>query len=344
MSIPILSKLWSLPLVAGAISFVLFSDSAAASANGEQLETLPATVSPHGERMPPLTPASGAEAPDTLRVAFVGDVLLDRGVRRAIERDGVDALFAPEVDSLFRSCHCVVANLECPATKVRQAIHKRFIFRGEPEWLDALRRHGVTHLNLANNHTMDQGRKGLMDTRQNVVRYGMTPFGMDSTADAACRPLLLSEAPRRVWIFTTLRVMSENWPYLPNRPSVCECTIDTLAARIARLRRREPRAVIIAMLHWGLEHDTLPTRRQRIEARRLVAAGADCLVGHHTHTAQPVEWIGGRPVFYGIGNFIFDPTRPLNAAALLVRMDVTRDTVRYRLHPVHIDDCTPRLR
>ncbi len=344
MSIPILSKLWFLPLVAGAISFVLFSDSAAASANGEQLETLPATVSPHGERMPPLTPASGAEAPDTLRVDFVGDVLLDRGVRRAIERDGVDALFAPEVDSLFRSCHCVVANLECPATKVRQAIHKRFIFRGEPEWLDALRRHGVTHLNLANNHTMDQGRKGLSDTRQNVVRYGMTPFGMDSTADAACRPLLLSEAPRRVWIFTTLRVMSENWPYLPDRPSVCECTIDTLAARIARLRRREPRAVIIAMLHWGLEHDTLPTRRQRIEARRLVAAGADCLVGHHTHTVQPVEWIEGRPVFYGIGNFIFDPTRPLNAAALLVRMDVTRDTVRYRLHPVHIDGCTPRLR
>ncbi len=344
MSIPILSKLWSLPLVAGAISFVLLSDSAAASANGEQLETLSENVSPHSERMPPLTPASGAEAPDTLRVAFVGDVLLDRGVRQAIERDGVDALFAPEVDSLFRSCHCVVANLECPATKVRQAIHKRFIFRGEPEWLDALRRHGVTHLNLANNHTMDQGREGLMDTRQNVVRYGMTPFGMDSTADAACRPLLLAEAPRRVWIFTTLRVMSENWPYLPNRPSVCECTIDTLAARIARLRRREPRAVIIAMLHWGLEHDTLPTRRQRIEARRLVVAGADCLVGHHTHTAQPVEWIGGRPVFYGIGNFIFDPTRPLNAAALLVRMDVTRDTVRYRLYPVHIDDCTPRLR
>ena len=344
MSIPILSKLWSLPLVAGAISFVLLSDSAAASANGEQLETLSENVSPHSERMPPLTPASGAEAPDTLRVAFVGDVLLDRGVRRAIERDGVDALFAPEVDSLFRSCHCVVANLECPATKVRQAIHKRFIFRGEPEWLDALRRHGVTHLNLANNHTMDQGRKGLSDTRQNVVRYGMTPFGMDSTADAACRPLLLSEAPRRVWIFTTLRVMSENWPYLPNRPSVCECTIDTLAARIARLRHREPRAVIIAMLHWGLEHDTLPTRRQRIAARRLVAAGADCLVGHHTHTAQPVEWIGGRPVFYGIGNFIFDPTRPLNAAAWLVRMDVTRDTVRYRLHPVHIDGCTPRLR
>ena len=285
-----------------------------------------------------------ATPPDTLRVAFVGDVMLDRGVRQSIERHGVDALFAPEIDSLFRRCGRVVANLECPATRIRRPVHKRFIFRAEPEWLAGLRRHGVTHLNLANNHTMDQGREGLRDTRQQVLRHGMTPFGMDSTADAACRPLLLAESPRRVWVFTSLRVPSENWAYLPDRPSVCECTIDTLAVHIARLRRREPQAVIVAMLHWGLEHDTLPTRRQRIAARRLVAAGADCLVGHHTHTAQPVEWIGGRPVFYGIGNFIFDPTRPLNAAAWLVRMDVTRDTVRYRLHPVHIDGCTPRLR
>ena len=284
-----------------------------------------------------------ATPPDTLRVAFVGDVMLDRGVRQSIERHGVDALFTPEIDSLFRRCGRVVANLECPATRIRRPVHKRFIFRAEPEWLAGLRRHGVTHLNLANNHTMDQGREGLRDTRQQVLRHSMTPFGMDSTADAACRPLLLAESPRRVWIFTSLRVPSENWAYLPDRSSVCECTIDTLAMHIARLRRREPQAVIVAMLHWGLEHDTLPTRRQRIAARRLIAAGADCLVGHHTHTAQPSEWVQGRPIFYGLGNFIFDPVRPLNAAAWLLRMDVTRDTIHYRLHPIRIIDCTPRL-
>ena len=271
-----------------------------------------------------------ATPPDTLRVAFVGDVMLDRGVRQSIERHGVDALFTPEIDSLFRRCGRVVANLECPATRIRRPVHKRFIFRAEPEWLAGLRRHGVTHLNLANNHTMDQGREGLRDTRQQVLRHSMTPFGMDSTADAACRPLLLAESPRRVWIFTSLRVPSENWAYLPDRSSVCECTIDTLA-------------IIVAMLHWGLEHDTLPTRRQRIAARRLIAAGADCLVGHHTHTAQPSEWVQGRPIFYGLGNFIFDPVRPLNAAAWLLRMDVTRDTIHYRLHPIRIIDCTPRL-
>ena len=59
-----------------------------------------------------------ATPPDTLRVAFVGDVMLDRGVRQSIERHGVDALFAPEIDSLFRRCGRVVANLvsRCSAT------------------------------------------------------------------------------------------------------------------------------------------------------------------------------------------------------------------------------------
>ena len=284
-----------------------------------------------------------ATPPDTLRVAFVGDVMLDRGVRQSIERHGVDALFAPEIDSLFRRCGRVVANLECPATRIRWPVHKRFIFRAEPEWLAGLRRHGVTHLNLANNHTMDQGREGLRDTRQQVLRHGMTPFGMDSTADAACRPLLLAESPRRVWIFTSLRVPSENWAYLPDRPSVCECTIDTLAVRIARLRRREPQAVIVAMLHWGLEHDTLPTRRQRIAARRLIAAGADCLVGHHTHTAQPSEWVQGRPVFYGLGNFIFDQSRPLNTRACLVRLRLTNRSATVETLPIEIRHCVPWL-
>ena len=280
---------------------------------------------------------------DTLRIAFVGDVLLDRGVRKVVERHGPDILFAKEIDSVFGYCNRVVANLECPVTHLRAPVNKRFIFRGEPEWLEALCRHGITHLNMANNHTMDQGRNGLLDTRHNVIRYGMTPFGMDTTADAACLPLLLADQPRAVWVFTSSQVMSENWAYLPDRPSVCECTIDTLVSRVAEMRRRDTSALIIVMLHWGVEHDTLPTIRQRISAHRLIASGADCIVGHHTHTVQTVEWIMERPVCYGIGNFIFDPLRPINASALIFRADVTQDTAIFHLLPVRIDTCTPRL-
>ena len=100
-------------------------------------------------------------------IIFTGDILLDRGVRKVIEKHGADHLFSKAVDSVFHASDMVVGNLECPATKIKAPVQKQFIFRAEPEWLRVLRSHGITHLNLANNHTIDQGREGLMDTRRN---------------------------------------------------------------------------------------------------------------------------------------------------------------------------------
>ena len=74
----------------------------------------------------------GAQPKGTLRLVFAGDVLLDRGVRQRIRAVGVDCLFAPSIDSLFHSADIVVANLECPATKIKAPVNKRFIFRAEP--------------------------------------------------------------------------------------------------------------------------------------------------------------------------------------------------------------------
>ena len=110
-----------------------------------------------------------ALAADTLDIVLTGDILLDRGVRKVIDQHGADHLFSAGIDSVFHSAQVVVGNLECPATKIKAPVFKRFIFRGEPEWLTTLKAHGITHLNMANNHAIDQGRQGLMDTRQNIL-------------------------------------------------------------------------------------------------------------------------------------------------------------------------------
>ena len=111
---------------------------------------------------------SSAKA-EELNILFTGDILLDRGVRQVIEHYGVSHLFSEGIDSVFRSAQLVVGNLECPATKIESPVFKRFIFRGEPEWLDILQHHGYTHLNLANNHSIDQGREGLLDKKRNII-------------------------------------------------------------------------------------------------------------------------------------------------------------------------------
>ncbi len=284
-----------------------------------------------------------ALAGDTLSIVFTGDILLDRGVRRVINQHGVDHLFSDGIDSVFRSAQLVVGNLECPATKIEAPVFKRFIFRGEPEWLDTLRQHGITHLNLANNHSIDQGREGLLDTRRNIIAAGMVPMGAGENMQQASEPVLLASEPRNVWFVPSLRLALENYAYLPDKPCVSQEPMDSLIRRVHRLRQEDSTAVIIVSLHWGGEHTLKPVPRQRLEAHQLILAGADALICHHTHTLQTIETFMGKPIYYSIGNFIFDPTKPLNAEACIVRLEVSPDSLKTETIPVEIRHCTPYL-
>ena len=280
---------------------------------------------------------------DTLRIAFVGDVLLDRGVRKFIDKHGVDSLFSPEVDSVFRCCDMVVANLECPATDIVAPINKRFIFRGEPHWLQALYNHGITHLNMANNHSMDQGRQGLADTEKQIRNYGMIPLGYGTSIAESIEPQLLAETPRKVYLITSLRVPSENWEYIDGVPCVSESEISVIESQIDSLKHLDSKSFVIVMLHWGVEHVEVPSWYQVRDAHRLVAAGADCIVGHHPHCLQTVETYRGVPIYYSIGNFIFDQKKPINTRTAILKMEIAADTMSCDFIPAEIENCVPRL-
>ena len=276
-------------------------------------------------------------------ITLTGDILLDRGVRQVVEQKGIDQLFSAGIDSVFQTSDAVVGNLECPATKIHAPVFKRYIFRGEPEWLSALKRHGVTHLNLANNHSIDQGRKGLVDTKENIIKAGMIPIGAGQDQEEAATPVLLTDSPRRVWLLASLQMALENFAYLPDQPSVSQQPIDALCQRIAQLKQADPLCYIIVSLHWGWENHLEVVPRQRYEARLLIDAGADCLVCHHTHTRQPMETYRGKPIFYGLGNFIFDPRNELNSHGAMVKLTITEQGAIAEEIPIVIRQCRPDL-
>ena len=280
---------------------------------------------------------------DTLNIVVTGDILLDRGVRREINKYGVDHLFSAGVDSVFRSAQVVVGNLECPATKIQAPVQKLFIFRGEPEWLQVLKRHGITHLNLANNHAIDQGREGLMDTKRNVSATGMVPIGAGANMQEAAEPVLLASQPRNVWLVPSLRLALENYAYLTDKPCVSQEPMDSLLNRVHRLRKADSTAVIIVSLHWGGEHTLQPANSQRWDAHQLIRAGANVLVCHHTHTLQTIEEFRGKMIYYSVGNFIFDQHKPLNTKACMVRLKVSTDDVKTETIPVEIRNCVPTI-
>jgi poly-gamma-glutamate synthesis protein (capsule biosynthesis protein) len=277
-------------------------------------------------------PSSG----NTLTIAFTGDILLDRGVRQQIESQGIESIFDKKSDSVFRCSNLVVGNLECPATTLRTPMMKKFVFRAEPEWLEALRAHGFTHLNLANNHSVDQGRRGLVDTWHNVEQYGMVPVGVGNTMAEAAQPVLLAEYPRKVWLLASLQMPLEHFPYLPEAPSVNQESIDSMLVRIRALRMEDSSAVILVSLHWGQEHTLVPTPMQRRIAHRLIDAGADALICHHTHTLQTIEEYHGKYIYYSLGNFIFDQERDINRRTCIPQLIITRDTLLVTNHFITI--------
>ena len=285
-----------------------------------------------------------AVASDSISIVFTGDILLDRGVRRKIESVGFHRLISPSIAKLFKQSDVVVGNLECPATKIKEPVFKRFIFRSEPELLDSLKAIGITHLNLANNHSIDQGRRGLMDTRRNIEKTGMIALGADSTMEKAIQPTLLANKMRNVWLFASLRLPLENTAYLPEKPSVSQQPIDSLITQVKQLRKKDKNAYNIVSLHWGWEHHLQPLPQQRIDAHRLIDAGADILICHHPHTLQTIEEYKGHRIYYSIGNFIFDQQKPINTRACVVKLVITKNKANVTTLPIEIERCTPIIK
>jgi poly-gamma-glutamate synthesis protein (capsule biosynthesis protein) len=288
-----------------------------------------------------LAPSCSREG--TLTISFTGDILLDRGVREQIEKKGAGYLLE-EVAPLFLSSDAVVVNLECPVTDTVTPVNKWFIFRAEPEWLPALAANGITHAGLANNHSIDQGRKGLSSTSRHLQEAGVTPMGYGETQTDACSPLIISRKGVEVAIFNSVLVPLENWVYLENQPGVCQATAETLAAAIQALKATKPGCFAIAFLHWGTEYQQTPTLKQRKDAYLLIDAGANAIIGHHPHVIQKEEVYKEAPIFYSLGNFIFDQNTPATQKSLLLQLTFGNNKIHYLKHPIKINRCKPYLK
>lgn len=276
---------------------------------------------------------------DTLSIVFAGDVLFDRGVRRAMVG------WPDSVQLRHEGDDALIVNLECPLTTHRSAVSKQIVFRADTLCADIMQHMGITHAALANNHSIDHGQTGLQQTVQQLQRVGITPLGYGLDAASRMAPAVIRKGGAEVAIFNDVTFPIENWMSsgLGQRPGIANFSVDSLASAIRSYRTQHPSQHIVVFLHWGTEFKTRPTMRQRIDATKLVAAGAEAVVGQHPHVVQPMQLVGDAPVFYSVGNFIFDQQQLLCRQAVTARLRFTRDgLVGYESVPVSIDNCLPK--
>lgn len=291
----------------------------------------------------PIEHADGQATGDErlVRIAIVGDILFDRGVREQIERTGVDALF-DGVAPLLSGADLALANLECPLSRRGLRAAKPFSFRGDPECAGVLARAGLDAVSLANNHSLDYGRGALVDTMTALESSGVAAVGAGMTRAEALEPRVFERNGIRIAVLGYCDLFIEGNTPRDDAPGVA--TGDPEALLRAIRSARQASHVVVLLIHWGVEYRDKPTEAQRELARRATAAGATVVAGAHPHVLQPVEQSGRTLVAYSLGNFVFDQRRRDGSDSAILMVTVSATGVdRFEAVPVVIDACRPAV-
>lgn len=232
-------------------------------------------------------------SPTELTIVMAGDVMFDRRVRYLAEQNGYDSLLS-KVALIFKSADIAVANLEGPITSnlsktllPGRKITKDFSFTFDPQAAVALKDSGISFVSLANNHTDNFGYKGFLETKKFLgdsgIGYFGDPWNISSTESVVTKNGI------------AVAFVGYN-SFLSG--------FDHIIASIKHLS--DDGDFVIVMPHWGEEYVATSSAKLREQAQALVSAGAKAIVGSHPHVIMDNEWIGGVPVYYSLGNLLFD--------------------------------------
>ena len=291
--------------------------------------------------------AIGPPARQTMRLFLCGDVMVGRGidqvlphpcrpilhenyvhsasdyVRLAEEANGLiprpvapSYIWGAALDELGRRRpDARIINLETAVTRSEDFAPKGINYRVSPENADCLTAAAIDCCVLANNHVLDWGRAGLLDTLTTLERLQIKSTGAGRNLDEASTPAVLQITGKgRVLVFSFAAVTSgtpRNWAATRDAPGVnllhdlSEATAIRISEQIAH--HRQPHDVIVVSIHWGPNWGYDISDEQRHFAHILIErADVSVIYGHSAHHAKGIEVYRDRLILYGCGDFLND--------------------------------------
>ena len=267
-----------------------------------------------------------AARPTELVILFLGDVSFGEeylGPLTAItgsnplEKHGYGYPFE-NFRGLLASADHVVANLEAPVTAVGSSPFKsvkKWVNRERPGRAPgALARAGIDAVSLGNNHALDYGPEGLLETFGHLEAHGIAAFGAGRDEESAAAPHLaefpLGDGRFRLAVVGGFEVFEWydkrlSWYARGGKAGVRSLDHRSAAAAVEAVGSRAPDSFVVAFPHWGLDWKWRTTSELAI-AHALVRGGADLVIGHGAHRLQEVESVRGTPVVFGLGDFVFN--------------------------------------
>ncbi len=278
-------------------------------------------------------------ASENVTFCAVGDILLDRGVKKVIENHGVRYPFQ-KIANFINSFDLAFCNLECPLSKKGYPIEKQYTFRADPGFIEGLKFSGFNIYCLANNHSLDYGREALLDTKLNLKKHNFTVIGAGRNQKEASKPVIIKVKGIRIAFLAYVTLALEGITYMENLPGPSQAGIEEIVKKVKLAKKKSD--IVIVSFHWGSEFINTASDKQKEYAYRVIENGADLVIGHHPHVIQTIEKYKDKFITYSLGNFIFDQRKKEASESVILTCDIYKSGVKnIRLVPIIIKNCQP---
>jgi hypothetical protein len=303
-----------------------------------------------------------------------GDIMLDRGVAQTVKinKKGIDFPFnggladitsryccsgrgwdlprvtrvgkGGAVRALVSGADLAIANFENPAPDEFRYHTTGTVFSADPALIEGLANAGIDWVSLANNHIGDAGRTGILQTIDNLADFGIASGGAGRNARAARRPTILEAGGIKIGILG-YDTIAPGYRAGSETPGSASLSADIVAQDVQKAHDAGATLVIV-FPHWGTEYDPTPFKGQQDLARAAIDGGADLVIGNHAHWAGAMEVYEGKPIWYALGNFVFDQTwsEPTMEGITLELTFRGADLVQARMRPhIILDKAQPNF-
>ncbi|MEA3344602.1 MAG: CapA family protein [Patescibacteria group bacterium] len=251
-------------------------------------------------------------------ILFVGDIMLDRGVERLMNKNSIFYPFE-KISNFLQEIDFVVGNLEGPIVENPPNFPDsslRFAFY--PNVTEALSSANFSLLSLANNHTCNMSNAGLEETREILEKANIDFMGGPIECDEH------SLFKKDDIIFLSF-----------NKTFYFNCSDDEIVEIVKDVKMVNPEIFLIIFIHWGEEYHLVNSFFQQDFARKMIDQGADLIIGAHPHVVQNIEKYKGKLIFYSLGNFVFDMYfSEETQEGLAVGLEIYEKKITYKLFPI----------
>lgn len=256
---------------------------------------------------------------------FTGDVMVQR-CTSIYDSKGINGIISEYLEQEMVGADMTVINNEFPFSNGgSQHPDKQFIFRVDPKYVSMIQDMGVDVASLANNHALDFGTEALLDSFTTFDDAGIPYVGAGETKERAEEAIFIEAGGRTVGVLSASRVIPVvEWNIDTRLPGLF-CTYDSTRL-VERIKEVEQQCdYVVVFVHWGIERNAYPEEYQHNLAKQYIDAGADLVVGNHSHVPQGIEYYNGVPIVYCLGNYIFNEDM-MDTYALKVVWDAEGNT------------------